>query len=420
MKKISKILLVLALSCVFLLGSKMDFYAASASLTGPSTVRAGDTITLKLNISDNGKYGLEGSLSYDSSQVTLSDISCNVSGWKVERNGNAIIVYDDALTKPLSGNKTVLTLKFKVKSNVATGAKVSISVKNIVTTNGSSESNIGVAAYSATIAAPLSSNANLSALSVSEGALSPAFKAGTTSYNIGEVPFSVSKLNITYKTEDSKAKVTISGNSLSVGSNTVSVVVKAENGATKTYKISVTRKQDPNYVASSNASLGGITISNGAISPTFSSDKTDYIVYLPYEYVGKEFSATGNAADSKAASVTGGKISPLVEGVNKTQVVCKAEDGTEKIYKITVVVMPQYNGTVPNIEGVDVTPLPEPNDTEMEDTEVNTETEDDTLNSGNQGVEDDGIGGFIAIVVVIVLIAALIYVLFFLNKRNLR
>ena len=85
MKKISKILLVLALSCVFLLGSKMDFYAASASLTGPSTVRAGDTITLKLNISDNGKYGLEGSLSYDSSQVTLSDISCNVSGWKVER-----------------------------------------------------------------------------------------------------------------------------------------------------------------------------------------------------------------------------------------------------------------------------------------------------------------------------------------------
>ncbi len=420
MKKIARILLVLSLSIVFLLSSKMDFYAASASLTGPSTVRAGDTITLKLNISDSGKYGLEGSLSYDSSQVTLSSMSCNVSGWKAERNGNAIIVYDDALSNPLSGNKTVLTLKFKVKSNVATGAKLSISVKNIVTTDGSAESSIGAATYSATIAAPLSSNANLSALSVKEGTLSPSFKAGTTSYSIGEVPFSVSKLNITYKTEDSKAKVTISGNSLSVGSNTVSVVVKAENGATKTYKISVTRKQDPNYVASSNASLGGITISNGSISPTFSSDKTDYIVYLPYEYVGKEFSATGNAADGKASGVTGGKISPLVEGVNTTQVVCKAEDGTEKVYKITVVVMPQYNGTVPNIEGVDGAPSTEPDDTEMSGTELDTETEEDTLNSGDQGIEDNGIGGFVAIVVIIVLIAALIYVLFFLNKRNLR
>lgn len=419
MKKIANLLLVLALSFVFLLGSRMDFYAASASLTGPSTVRAGDTITLKLNISDSGKYGLEGALSYDSSQVTLSSMSCNVSGWKVEQNGNNIIVYDDELSNPLNGNKTVLTLKFKVKSSVATGAKVSISVKNIVTTDGSAESNIGAATYATTIAAPLSSNANLSALSVKEGTLSPAFKAGTTSYSIGEVPFSVSKLNITYKTEDSKAKVTISGNSLSVGSNTVSVVVKAENGTTKTYKITVTRKQDPNYVASSNASLGGITISSGAISPTFSSDKTDYIVYLPYEYVGKEFSATGNAADSKAAGVTGGKISPLKEGVNTTQVVCKAEDGTEKVYKITVMVMPQYNGTVPKIEGVDAAPTPEPDDSQTNDTELEPGTEDDSLNDGNQGVKDDGIGGFIAIIVVIILIAALVYVLFFLNKRNL-
>ena len=233
MKKIAKYLLVLSLSFVFLLSSKMDFYAASASLTGPSTVRAGDTITLKLNVSDSGKYGLEGTLSYDSSVVSLSSMSCDVSGWKVENNGNAIIVYDDALSNPLSGTKAVLTLKFKVKSGVATGANVKISVKDIVTTDGSAESNIGSATYSTTIAAPLSSNANLSSLSVSGSTLSPSFKPGTTSYSIGEVDYSVSKLNITYKTEDSKAKVTINGNSLSVGSNTVSVVVKAENGARK-------------------------------------------------------------------------------------------------------------------------------------------------------------------------------------------
>ena len=415
MKRVAKYLLVLALSFIFLLGSKLDFYAASASLTGPSTVRAGDTITLSLNVSDSGKFGLEGSLNYDSSVVSLSGMSCNVSGWKVENNGNAIIVYDDALSNPLGGSATVLTLKFKVNDGVAAGTAVNISVNGIITTDGSAESSIGTASYSTSVAAPLSGNANLSSLSIAEGTLSPAFKAGTTSYSIGEVDYSVSKLNISYKTEDSKAKVSISGNDLKVGANTVSVVVKAENGATKTYKISVTRKQDPNYVASSNAALKEITPSSGVISPGFSADKTDYIVYLPFEYVGKEFSVAGSAADSKATGVTGGTIAALVEGVNSTTVVCKAEDGTEKTYKITVVVMPEYNGAVPNIEGVNA---PGEEDTEMDSTELEPSTEDNIgdINSGDGN--NGNPAGPIAIVVIIILIIALVYVLFFLNKRN--
>jgi len=109
MKRVAKYLLVLCLSFIFMLGSKLYFYAASASLTGPSTVRAGDTITLSLNVSDSGKFGLEGTMNYDSSVVSLSDMSCNVSGWKVENNGNAIIVYDDALSNPLGGGTSVLT-----------------------------------------------------------------------------------------------------------------------------------------------------------------------------------------------------------------------------------------------------------------------------------------------------------------------
>ncbi len=405
MKKILKHLLVLSLALFILIGFRLEFFAAGASLTGASTVRAGDTITLKLNLSDTVITGMQGDLSYDSSQVTLQSVSTGLSGWESDHSGGVLMAYDNNMTNPISGSGTVLTLKFKVNNNVQTGTTINISVRNIVISNNAAGNNLGTASYSTTIAAPLSNNANLSSLSVEEGTLNPGFKAGITTYNIGEVDYSVSKLNITYTTEDAKSTVTISGNNLAVGANTVSVTVKAENGATKTYKISVTRKQDPNYVPSSNAALGGITISSGAISPGFSSEVTDYIVYLPYEYVGQEFSVAGTAADAKALGVTGGTISPLVEGVNTTSVICKAEDGTEKTYKITVVVMPQYNGSVPKIEGVDA-PEVEP--------EPDTEDIGTTQDKGNS----NGIAGPIAIVVIILLIGALIYVLFFLNKRN--
>lgn len=64
MKKINKILtfIVVFTLCVICGFKKTDVNAASAALTGPGTVRAGDTITLNLNISSPGSYGFEGSL----------------------------------------------------------------------------------------------------------------------------------------------------------------------------------------------------------------------------------------------------------------------------------------------------------------------------------------------------------------------
>ena len=411
MRKIYKYCLVIILSVLFLIGNKTNAYAASATLTGNSTVRAGDTITLSLNISDNGKYGLEGTLDYNSSQVTFSSISCNVSGWKVEHNGGSVLVYDDALASPLSGNKAVLTIKFKVNNNVAAGTAIKISMKNIVTTDGSAESNLGTATYSVTVAKPLSSNANLSSLSVDGFALNPTFSAGTTSYNIGEVEYSTSSLKVTYKTEDAAAKVSVSGTNLSVGKNTISVVVKAENGATKTYKITVTRKQDPNYVASSNANLGALTVSQGTISPKFSADVTDYVVYLPYESAGSAFSATGSAAHGKAQGVTKGEVAQLVEGVNKLAVTCKAEDGTAKIYNVYVVVMPKFAGTLPTITGVDVNVEPdtepdeEPSE-ETESTEPSTEIVDKPTDTP-KGEGDSSALTTILVVVIVVLVVLL-------------
>lgn len=414
MKKLLKYSFVLMFCMACMLYSVTNVWAASATLSGPGTVRAGDTITLKLNINDSGKYGVEGTLAYDSSVVTLSKSSISLKGWKLENNGNTLIMYDDAMSNPISGNKTVITLEFKVKSGVAAGTKVNIAVNNLVATDGSNESSLGSATYSTTIAQPLSGNANLSSLSVSGATLSPTFAVGTTSYDIGEVDFSVSKLDIKYTAEDSKSKVSVSGNSLSVGKNTVTVTVKAENGTSKSYKITVTRKQDPNYVASSDATLKNIVVSTGQLSPTFSKDINDYIVYLPYETVGTTYTANGTMNDAKAVGVTEGSV-VLAEGSNEVKVIGKAEDGSTSEYKITVVVMPKYDGKVPVIEG-GKEPVTEPDEeptTELS-TEPNSEeptTEDEKATTkvvtGSGNKSDQGKEGFSLLTLVIVAVVTL-------------
>ncbi|MBE5887361.1 MAG: hypothetical protein E7283_00835 [Lachnospiraceae bacterium] len=445
MKKILKYLVMACLSIVMLIGMSDATLAANATLTASSsTVRPGDTITLSFKVPHQGSYGVTGTLEYDSSVVTLSGeptINKNLTGWAAERNGNELVIYDNNYANPLKGTETVLTLKFKVNSGATEGSKINISIKNIVSSDGSADTNIGTATYSTTVARPLSTNANLASLSVAGVTLSPEFKPGTTSYDLGEVEYSVKSLSITCATEDKNAKYTIKNNSLSVGKNTVSIIVTAENGTSKTYKLNVTRKQDPNYVASSNANLKSMKVSLGMLSPHFSADVTDYIVYLPFECVGSSFTASGTEADSKAQGVVDGTIDKLVEGKNQTVVVCKAEDGSEKTYAITVYVMPKYDGTIPNIGGsgevvdpgtnpgntedpVDPSESEEPSDTSSEEeSEKPSETPSEKPSekpgtpSVDSDTDDNGLLTIFVIIVVVVLVGALIYVLFFSKKR---
>lgn len=98
--------------------------------------------------------------------------------------------------------------------------------------------------YTTKAAAPKSSNNNLKALSVSGHSISPVFKAGTTSYSLS-VPSNVSSVTLNATKSHSKASVSGTGKvNLATGVNTKNVVVKAENGAKKTYTIKITREKE--------------------------------------------------------------------------------------------------------------------------------------------------------------------------------
>ncbi len=405
MKKIISLAIVLLL-CVSLFAVTASAASASASLTGPGTVRAGDTITLTFNLSGSGIFGASGTLSYDSSQLTLTGTTQKIgNGWAVEFNGNNFVAYDNNLASPINSNTTLFTATFKVGS-VATGTAIKVSYTNVAASDGTADANIGTVTYSATIAAPMSTDNTLKSLTVSNATISPTFSAGTTSYT-AEVPFEVSKLNVSATANDSKAKVSVNSPNLTPnGTTKVTVTVTAENGSKKTYTISVKRAQDPNYVASNNNNLSGISVDGFLLSPVFSAENTQYVIWLPYET--ENVTVSGTAVDSKASVTVEGGTGLKAGQDNEIKVICTAEDGTVKIYTVIAKRAAAHDGSVDPTE-----PATEPTEPSASATEpTEPQSPADTENSG-------GIAWWVLLIVAILCLAGGGIVGIFLKEKEI-
>ena len=320
--------------------------AGYGSVSGPSTVRAGDTITLSYSIG-GGVSGANGSVSYDSSQLTLQGYNVSApGGWQGSFNGNIFLFWDDTGTSPVN-SATIFTATFTVNSNLSAGTKISVSVSGTVS-DGTNESGTG-GSWSATIAPPLSKNCDLSSMTVTGAAISPAFSAGVTSYS-ASVPFATSSVQVNAKAADEKAKVSVSNPQLVAGGTTaVKVTVTAESGATKTYTINIAREQDPNYVPSSNNKLETLAVEGQTLSPAFSPDTSRYYIWLPYET--ETVKVSGKAADGKA-SVSVSEIPALEPGkATDILVTVTAEDKSQLVYTVTAFRAPAHAETDRFLQG---------------------------------------------------------------------
>ena len=363
MKKI--VLMVLA---VLLLAGlvPMVLAAGSASLSGPGTVRAGDTITVSF-YAGGGIYGGSGSVSYDASQLTLESHSVNIGGsWAVEFGGDRFVFYDNSMNSPIEGSAKIFSMTFKVNPNLTPGTQISVTAKGVTLSDGKQDTSVGSASYSVTLAEPLSGNCNLDDLSAKEVALSPAFSPNVTKYT-ASVPFTVSKLTVSTQKAHANAKVSVENPTLLAGDTTViTVTVTAENGTQKQYKIYVTRAQDPNYVPSNDASLKDLQVDGFRLSPAFAPEIKQYYVWAPYETETVSLGADANDGKAKASVAE----CPVLEPGKGTDipVTVKAEDGTEVVYTVTVI-------RAPAPEDVDVFLNGEP---EPEVTEPVTEPTEET------------------------------------------
>ena len=186
---------------------------------------------------------------------------------------------------------------------------------------------------------PASSDATLSALALSQGSLSPGFASGTLAYT-ASVPNSVSSLIVTPTTNDANATATVNGASaatpviLSVGSNTVTVQVTAQDGTLQNYTVAVTRA-----ALSSDATLSALALSQGSLSPSFASGTLAYTASVVHSVNSLIVTPTTNDANATATVNGASAATPvtLAVGSNTVTVQVTAQDGTTtQSYTVTV------------------------------------------------------------------------------------
>ncbi len=139
---------------------------------------------------------------------------------------------------------------------------------------------------------------SLSSLSLSTGDLSPAFQYNVTDYT-ASVSQEVTSVEVNAKTSNENATIeSVSGNTdLQPGQNTISIVVKAQNGVPATYKIVVTREGTAEGAPEQGAEApaAGETetqVNNNPGGITINGHPFDLAAAVPEDAVPQDFSKT--------------------------------------------------------------------------------------------------------------------------------
>ena len=245
---------ILMLGCMMIPDTKAQ--ASSLSLgVSTSSVKIGDTVTVSITVPAGVSATVN--VTYPSGVFSFSSASDTASS-----NGGTVSMTIGSYGS--TNTKTTGTMKFKAKSaGSATfsasapiagnqdgdrvtvgGASASVRVKNESNDSTNDNSNNGNHANDGEDNTHKSADNSLASLTLSSGTLSPAFKYNVTNYT-AEVANDVTSVVVSAKPSNANATVESvnGGENLAVGANKIQIVVKAENGVTATYTITVTRKE---------------------------------------------------------------------------------------------------------------------------------------------------------------------------------
>ena len=331
--KINKLnyLKALTIFLVFFVVSKVNAAGTFSVSTNKTSLKPGETaiVTIKTN-NCAGKFGITSS---NTGVLAVSTRSTWVDGTvtvtvTAKANGTANITVNpiDVSDNDLNDVKGSKSVSIKVATPQTTTTPSTSSNKTTGTTKPStSKTN--------TTTKPVSNNAYLKEFRVDKPGISPSFNKNTFNYSI-TVDESVDKLNVTAVPENSKASVSITGNTgLKTGDNVITVKVVAEDKKTsKVYKIFVTKTDDE---AKSNAYLQNLIVSNMTLTPEFSKEVFEYSLGdISYDVETLEISAFPVNEKAKV-EITGND--KLVVNENTIKIAVTSENSkVQKVYTLNV------------------------------------------------------------------------------------
>lgn len=232
--KLFSLSLTLFLS-IFLLNTSIKAASATISVKSNSSVVVGNTVKVTVTLSSSSSLGSwDFSIGYDTSLLRLTSSTAE-SGQRsvgyVSGSGQTSKTYTFNFKALKSGTAKVYVNSAEVYAfdeslmSVSKGSK-SISIKT-----------------QAEIEASYSKNNYLKSLSVDGYQLSPSFDKEALEYTV-ELDSTVESIKVNASVEDSTASLIGDGEIAVVeGSNTIELVVTAQNGNTRTYKITVNVKE---------------------------------------------------------------------------------------------------------------------------------------------------------------------------------
>ena len=286
------------------------------------------------------------------------------------------------------------TAVIRLNGTVDADGTVSLAVgANTITVEVTAEDGNTMRTYTVTVTrAVLSDDATLSSLSLSNGTLNPSFSSGTTTY-MASVASSVSSITVTAQPAHASAMRVIRRNgtvdtdgtvNLAVGTNTITVEVTAQNGATiQAYTVTVTRGAPPPPPPPPPPPGTSVDRDPGPVEPTFmeGAETTRQVtegaepgtpVGEPFEvrYPDSEqltYSLTGIGRDKESFSIdeeTGQLLTAVVldyetKRVYNVVVGVEAEDGGTDYIRVTIVITDDLDPTA--------TPTPRPTATRTPD-----------------------------------------------------
>lgn len=261
--------LSLLLMAIMIIHNIQNIYAASYSVSvSQKSIKAGSNVTIKIN-----GNGCEGSFSVSANNgATITGqnpiwtgesttVKAGSKNFSITVTPVSVTNSSDAskITDQLSSKTIDISIKTTTTNN-NTGTNNSNTNNNNNDTNNNNNN---------TSTINKSSDNALKSLTVSNGTLSPSFKASKTRYDIS-LAGNVTEVTINAKANHSKATVSGTGKkSLKAGDNTFNVVCKAENGSTKTYTLNFHVDETPLvYTKFNDKDLGVVRTLDNIKSPT--------------------------------------------------------------------------------------------------------------------------------------------------------